>query len=273
MNTGRKAVSLFLALTLSLSLTAPALAAQDDWYRDAARWAQERALIAPEANIEQPVTAGELSAMLSQLTGGSIAEGTAALTRMEAVTMLSEALRPASSATDWHPFTDAPESNAALAWAWADGIVLGTGDGVFSPDALCSRAQALTMLYRWVLRHPDYALRSVYTMDSQSIGLTGMGNARELGGYVMGDGRTVKHGLLLRAAKPADGTEEDLNKLREIYQLAEFADFRMEREIAQAPEPELEGVTYRWLPIMDTELLAQRSAAMAKGLAQKGVDL
>ena len=187
--------------------------------------------------------------------------------------MLARALEPAWSAADWHPFPDADPADPALAWAWADGLVLGTGGGAFSPDALCSRAQAITMLYRWAQRHPDYPLWQVYTVESQSLGLTGIGNARDLGGYVMGDGRMVKHGLLLRSAKPADGTREDLTKLLETYHLAELADFRMEREVSQAPEPEPEGVVNRWLPIMDTELLAQRSAAMAKGLAQKGVDL
>lgn len=264
----RKILTLLLTLTLCCSLSAPALAA--NWYDDAARWAQEQELIASVADMERPVTAGELSAMLAALTGSAKAEGTDELTRMEAVTMLADALRPASSAADWQPFTDVTDD--ALAWAWLDGVVLGVGGGAFAPDAPCTRAQAVTMLYRWAQRHPDYAFSSVYTMESQSIGLTGMGNARELGGYVMQDGRTVKHGLLLRAAKPADGTEEDWSKLRETYRLAEFADFRMEREIAQAPEPELEGVTNRWLPIMDMELMAQRSAAMMKGLAEKGVD-
>ena len=273
MSTTRNPLSLLLALILSLSLAVPALAAQDDWYGSAAEWARQQELIASETALDAPVTAGELSAMLAKLTGGDASEGDAALTRAEAVAMLAEALLPAASAADWHPFTDAQASEPALAWAWLDGLVQGTGESAFSPDALCTRAQAVTMLYRWAQRHPDYALWNKYTMESQSIGLTGMGNARELGGYVMQDGRTVKKGLLLRAAKPADGTEEDLNKLRETYHLAEFADFRMDREVAQAPEPELEGVINRWLPIMDTELLAQRSAAMMKDLAEKGVDL
>ena len=48
-------------------------------------------------------------------------------------------------------FTDV-ESNAfcaeAVAWAVENGITLGTGDGTFSPNATCTRAQSVTFLYR-----------------------------------------------------------------------------------------------------------------------------
>ena len=36
----------------------------------------------------------------------------------------------------------------AVAWAVQQGITLGTGKGVFSPDAVCTRAQIVTFLYR-----------------------------------------------------------------------------------------------------------------------------
>ena len=36
----------------------------------------------------------------------------------------------------------------AVAWAIENGITGGTGDGMFSPDAVCTRAQAVTFLYR-----------------------------------------------------------------------------------------------------------------------------
>ncbi len=37
---------------------------------------------------------------------------------------------------------------AAVAWAVEEGITLGTGAGVFSPDAVCTRAQIVTFLFR-----------------------------------------------------------------------------------------------------------------------------
>ena len=36
----------------------------------------------------------------------------------------------------------------AVAWAVENGITGGTGDGTFSPDATCTRAQSVTFLYR-----------------------------------------------------------------------------------------------------------------------------
>ena len=48
-------------------------------------------------------------------------------------------------------FADVPADSyyaKAVAWAVENGITGGTGDGKFSPDATCTRAQAVTFLYR-----------------------------------------------------------------------------------------------------------------------------
>ena len=48
-------------------------------------------------------------------------------------------------------FTDVPADAfyaKAVAWAVENGITGGTGDGKFSPDATCTRAQSVTFLYR-----------------------------------------------------------------------------------------------------------------------------
>ena len=48
-------------------------------------------------------------------------------------------------------FTDVPAGSyyaKAVAWAVENGITTGTGDGKFSPDATCTRAQAVTFLFR-----------------------------------------------------------------------------------------------------------------------------
>lgn len=48
-------------------------------------------------------------------------------------------------------FTDVAQNSfyaKAVAWAVENGITKGTGDGKFSPNATCSRAQAVTFLYR-----------------------------------------------------------------------------------------------------------------------------
>lgn len=48
-------------------------------------------------------------------------------------------------------FADVPADSyyaKAVAWAVENGITLGTGDGTFSPNATCTRAQSVTFLYR-----------------------------------------------------------------------------------------------------------------------------
>ena len=58
------------------------------------------------------------------------------------------------------------------------------------------------------------AVKAEISENSQSLSLTGVGNARELGGYETEDGRMVKRGVLLRTAKLVNATEEDLERLR-----------------------------------------------------------
>jgi len=48
-------------------------------------------------------------------------------------------------------FTDVPDSadySQAVAWVAAQGIASGTGENTFSPDAVCTRGQIVTFLYR-----------------------------------------------------------------------------------------------------------------------------
>ena len=79
---------------------------------------------------------------------------------------------------------------------------------------------------------------------TQSLNLTSVGNARELGGYPVADGRTVKHGVLLRTAALNKISSEDVEKLTEVYHLSVVADLRMSLEAASKPDPVIEGVKY-----------------------------
>ena len=103
--------------------------------------------------------------------------------------------------------------------------------------------------------------------ESGSLGLAGVGNARELGGYRSADGRTVRRGVLLRTAALSGATDSDLQKLREKYRLAVVADFRMDSEVERAPDPDIGGVRNLRLPIMDAELLSERAGRMRELLA------
>lgn len=72
-------------------------------------------------------------------------------TRAQAVTFLWRAAgSPVPQSTDM-PFTDVPSSayyHDAVLWAVENGITTGTSAATFSPDATCSRAQIVTLLWR-----------------------------------------------------------------------------------------------------------------------------
>lgn len=126
-------------------------------------------------------------------------------------------------------------------------------------------ALCLTLLFCAVCRAEVFE-------NSQSLSLTGVGNARELGGYKTEDGKTVKRGVLLRTAKLVNATEEDLERLRSVYHLAVDVDFRGDGEVERAPDPEIPGVEYLNIHILDDsmgpseELEAEIAALEAQGV-------
>ena len=106
-------------------------------------------------------------------------------------------------------------------------------------------------------------------IHSQSIGLSGVGNARELGGYSTTDGHTVKHGVFLRTAALANATSQDIAKLQDTYHLAVVVDLRMTLEVQGAPDPEIPDAKNLHLRIIDEQAM-QKSIADAQ---KEGLDL
>lgn len=102
------------------------------------------------------------------------------------------------------------------------------------------------------------------TVESQTISMTGIGNARELGGYKTDDGRMIRHGVLLRTAALAKASEEDIKRLVDEYGLATVIDFRMTMENASAPDPEIPGVENLSVHIIDEEVLSKKNADNAQ---------
>ena len=84
-----------------------------------------------------------------------------------------------------------------------------------------------------------------------SLPLKSVKNARELGGYKTSDGKSVKHGLLLRTGKLDKITNEDITILRDRYRLGYIVDFRMPMELAGADDPVIDGVGYHHLDVID----------------------
>ncbi|HEX3026802.1 MAG TPA: tyrosine-protein phosphatase [Clostridia bacterium] len=82
-----------------------------------------------------------------------------------------------------------------------------------------------------------------------SLGLSGVENARDLGGYRTADGKTVKMGVLLRTAALEHATANDIRILTEQYHLAQIIDFRTVKGARENPDPVINGVTETNLPI------------------------
>ena len=84
----------------------------------------------------------------------------------------------------------------------------------------------------------------------QSIDLSSVGNARELGGYAV-DGGTICRGVLLRTASLATISDEDKKVLSEKYRVKTVIDLRMNTERNQAPDPEIPGAKNLFCPVME----------------------
>ena len=106
----------------------------------------------------------------------------------------------------------------------------------------------------------------------QSINLSTIANARELGGYQTMDGKTVRAGVLLRTAELTDASQEELDYLIHNHKLAAVIDLRAAYELAEEPEPVLEGVAQYNFRIMDEQLMAGRAAGIADLLTDPHAD-
>ena len=101
----------------------------DAYYYEAVKWAADKG-----------ITGG---------VGGNLFGPDQSCTRAQIVTFLWRAAG-SPSPKSMSSFADVPADAyyaKAVAWAVENGITGGTGDGKFSPDAVCTRAQCVTFLY------------------------------------------------------------------------------------------------------------------------------
>ena len=102
-----------------------------DYYYDAVLWAARNGITSGTDTVhfspEQPCTRAQIVTFLWRAAGAPEPKGTAA------------------SLTD---VASGSYYEKAVAWAIENGITTGTGDGEFSPDDTCTRAQAVTFLAR-----------------------------------------------------------------------------------------------------------------------------
>lgn len=76
----------------------------------------------------------------------------------------------------------------------------------------------------------------------------GIVNARDLGGYEGADGRTVRAGMLLRAASLADAKDTDLEYLASLP-VKEVIDFRLDFELKGREDRMVPGADYIRIPV------------------------
>lgn len=89
-------------------------------------------------------------------------------------------------------------------------------------------------------------------MITDKIGLKGIFNARDLGGFPVGGGRRMKRGRLIRSDALRDLTDEDIRILTEDYGLRNVIDLRTPKEVWEKPDPEIEGVTRHSIPLIES---------------------
>ena len=99
------------------------------WY-DAVLWA-----------LQQGITTGTTASTFSP---------NAPCTRAQTVTFLWRWHKATAGAKRFADVTAGAYYRDAVEWAAGQGITLGSSPSAFSPDALCTRAQAVTFLFRYM---------------------------------------------------------------------------------------------------------------------------
>ena len=110
------------------------------------------------------------------------------------------------------------------------------------------------------------------SMASQTLNLSSIENARELGGYVTQDGKTVKHGVLIRTAALTNISDEEKNILVNDFNLSAIVDFRASYETLEEPEPIIHEVSQYNFKIMDEKMMAERAANISEALKDPNVN-
>ncbi len=105
-------------------------------------------------------------------------------------------------------------------------------------------------------------------MIQQAIDLPGVGNARDLGGYAIGEKR-VKSGVLLRTAGLDRAAPEALDALQNKYHVQTVVDFRMSDERRPSPDPVIPGAENLHLPVLER---ADMLAGVDPALIEKYTD-
>lgn len=91
--------------------------------------------------------------------------------------------------------------------------------------------------------------------EIQRIPLEGAVNTRDLGGFKTMDGRTIVPNRLIRSGRLAGLTHRDRRMLLNTYNVRTIVDFRMQEEQEEAPDPDMENVTFITHSILDVRMM------------------
>lgn len=107
----------------------------------------------------------------------------------------------------------------------------------------------------------------------RTLSFEGIENARELGGLVVQDGRSIRRGALVRSGELSKASDADVALLKERFALSDVFDFRFEAERSSKPDREMEGVTNTWLSTLPQAYLASFTAGRADTTTTQSTDL
>lgn len=76
-----------------------------------------------------------------------------------------------------------------------------------------------------------------------------LNNTRDLGGIKTSSGKKIKKGKLIRSGHLFPASESDLKLINSMIDT--IVDFRADREVFEKPDPDMEGVTFHHLPVLN----------------------
>lgn len=106
----------------------------------------------------------------------------------------------------------------------------------------------------------------------RSIKFENIENARDLGGLVMQDGRSVIPGRLVRSANLSKASDGDVAVLKERFRLSNVFDFRFDAEAGREPDRSIVGVVNTRLSTLPQAFIDGFSAGRADSVQVKSSD-
>ena len=114
---------------------------------------------------------------------------------------------------------------------------------------------------------------SSFNEKDRILSFEGIENARELGGLVMQDGRSVRSGKLVRSGELSKATDADVAILKKRFALSDVFDFRFEGERNAKPDRQMEGVSNTWLSTLPEAFVTAFASGRADSTTVQSANL